>query len=161
MYTKFISYIGIYLYPVGSIHLSPTYFLFGLRGLTGNSVNGSSKRSLLRKLANRSRKSFLKNSHCHSYSISKPERLKKVVVVTVKPGALNFKFISVPQNNLESTSFRCKINCACAASWIRQLARWAASLIKGLAQRTYIISQLLARRIGTDFWRNQRSLITS
>ena len=83
MYTKFTLHIGIYIYPVGSIHLSPTYFLFGLRGLTGNSVNGSSKRSLLRKLANRSRKSFLKNSHCHSNSISKPERPKKVVVVTV------------------------------------------------------------------------------
>jgi len=68
----------------------------------------------------------------------KPERPKKVVIVTVKPGALNFKFISVPQNNLERT-FRHKINCACAASWIRQLARWAASLIKGLAQRTHII----------------------
>jgi hypothetical protein len=146
MYTKFILEIGIYLYPVGSIHLSPTYFLFGLRGLTGNSVNGSSKRSLLRKLANRSRKSFLKNSHCHSNKISKPERPKKVVVVTVKPDALNFEFISVPKNNLEYSFIRCKTNCACAASWSSQLVWWAASLIIELTEESYTNYHHFTRR---------------
>ncbi len=113
MYTQIILDLGIYLYPGGSKHLSPTYFLFCLRGFTGNCYNGSSKCSLLRKQAKRSRKCYSEKLPLPfklSFETREAEESRRSQSKSLARKIL--KIISVSENNLERTFRRRKLACA-------------------------------------------------